>query len=99
MVRTGLYWPDYSNPGVAGLVLPRSGLALRHGVTVLNAPGLIDPDFTGEVCVILINHGNRDFEIKRGDRIAQLMLVPFVQSTQFIDEGITRIGGLGSTGV
>jgi deoxyuridine 5'-triphosphate nucleotidohydrolase len=60
--------------GYAGLILPRSGLALRKGVTVLNAPGLIDPDYRGEVGVLLINHGDEPVEIVQGERIAQLVV-------------------------
>jgi dUTP pyrophosphatase len=63
--------------GVAGLVLPRSGLAARHGVTTLNAPGLIDPGYRGEVKVVLHNAGEVAYEARAGDRIAQLLLVPF----------------------
>lgn len=64
-------------PGYAGLVLPRSGLALNHGITVLNAPGLIDPNYRGEIKVLLINTNLYDaFEVERGDRIAQFMVVP-----------------------
>ena len=59
--------------GFAAQVRPRSGLALRHGVTVLNSPGTIDAGYRGEVCAILINHGATPFEIRRGDRIAQLL--------------------------
>ncbi len=62
--------------GCAGLVLPRSGLAARHGVTCLNAPGLVDSGYRGEVHVVLVNHDpERDYEVSRGDRIAQLVLV------------------------
>jgi len=64
-------------PGVAGLVLPRSGLAARHGVTTLNSPGLIDPNYRGEVKVVLHNAGSEPYEALAGDRIAQLLLVPF----------------------
>lgn len=62
--------------GFEGQVRPRSGLALKHGVTVLNAPGTIDADYRGEVAVVLINHGEGPFEIRRGDRIAQLLIAP-----------------------
>ena len=64
-------------PGTAGLVLPRSGLAARHGITTLNAPGLIDPNYRGEVRVILHNAGADPYEAHAGDRVAQLLLVPF----------------------
>lgn len=62
--------------GAAGLVLPRSGLALNHGVTVLNAPGLIDSGYRGELKVILINHGSATFAFERGQRIAQFLVIP-----------------------
>ena len=65
-------------PGVAGLVLPRSGLALQHGVTTLNAPGLIDPNYRGELKVILHHAGHEPVAIEVGDRIAQLLLVGFL---------------------
>ena len=64
-------------PGMAGLVLPRSGLAFRHGVTCVNSPGLVDPNYRGELCVILVNLGSEPFVAEAGDRIAQLLLVPF----------------------
>jgi dUTP pyrophosphatase len=64
-------------PGYAGLVLPRSGLAFRHGVTCANSPGLVDPNYRGELCVILVNLGAEPFVAAAGDRIAQLLLVPF----------------------
>ena len=60
--------------GYGGFVYPRSGLALKHGITVLNADGVIDPGYRGEIGVILINHGDNDFEIKKNDRIAQLII-------------------------
>jgi len=58
-----------------GLVVPRSGLAIKYGVTVLNAPGVIDPSYRGDIGVLLINHGNNTFEIEKGDRIAQLLVL------------------------
>ena len=64
--------------GVAGLVTPRSGLAIEHGLTLLNAPGLIDPNYRGEIRVILVNLGGERFHGEAGDRIAQLLLVPYV---------------------
>jgi dUTP pyrophosphatase len=65
-------------PGVAGLVVPRSGLAARHGLSVVNAPGLIDPNYRGEIRVVLVNLGSEPFHAEAGDRIAQLLLVPYL---------------------
>jgi dUTP pyrophosphatase len=64
-------------PGLAGLVTPRSGLAARHGVTIVNAPGLVDPGYRGELRVTLLNTGDAPYAARAGDRIAQLLLVPF----------------------
>jgi dUTP pyrophosphatase len=64
--------------GVAGLVTPRSGLAARHGISLVNSPGLIDPNYRGEIRIVLVNLGEARFEAHAGDRIAQLLLVPFV---------------------
>jgi dUTP pyrophosphatase len=91
-------------PGHAGLVLPRSGLALRHGVTTLNAPGLIDPGYRGEVGVILHNAGAEAYAVRPGDRIAQLLLVacriPPVQVVDALPAGgdDRGTGGFGSSG-
>src|SRR3954466_10771296 len=63
-------------PGIAGLVVPRSGLAARHGLSVVNGPGLIDPNYRGEIRVVLVNLGEHPFIAEPGDRIAQLLLVP-----------------------
>jgi dUTP pyrophosphatase len=63
-------------PGFEGQVRPRSGLALRHGITLLNSPGTIDSDYRGEVKVILVNHGREPFTVRRGERIAQLLVCP-----------------------
>ena len=72
--------------GVAGLVVPRSGLAARHGLSVVNGPGLIDPTYRGEVRVVLVNLGDEPYEGEAGDRIAQLLLVPFVApGTRVVD--------------
>ena len=83
-------------------VRPRSGLALKHGITVPNTPGTIDSDYRGELKVILINHGGEDFAIARGDRIAQLVLAPVVQArwseVEELDETARGTGGFGSTG-
>jgi len=89
-------------PGHAGLVTPRSGLAARHGLGVVNAPGIVDSGYRGEIKVILVNLGDDPVEIVRGDRIAQLVIVA-VQTQEFevVDElpDSTRgEGGLGSTG-
>ena len=89
-------------PGFEGQVRPRSGLALRHGVTVLNAPGTVDSDYRGEVRVILVNLGTQRFTVRRGDRIAQLVLAPAVrgrfQGQARIEESTRGEGGFGSTG-
>ncbi len=89
--------------GFEGQVRPRSGLARKHGVTVLNAPGTIDADYRGEVKVILINHGREAFMITRGLRLAQLVVAPVtrVQPTAVtaLDETARGAGGFGSTGV
>ena len=83
-------------------VRPRSGLALKHGITILNTPGTIDADYRGEVKVILINHGEEDFTIRRGERIGQLVVAPVVQAqwreVESLDQTIRGAGGFGSTG-
>lgn len=89
-------------PGYEAQVRPRSGLALKHGVTCLNAPGTIDSDYRGEVGVILINHGDLPFEIRRGDRIAQMVIAAYAQAqvslVESLDETARGAGGFGSTG-
>jgi dUTP pyrophosphatase len=89
-------------PGHEAQVRPRSGLAAKHGVTVLNSPGTIDADYRGEIKVILINHGTAPFVINRGERIAQMVIAPVVQAAlvpvvtlSSTDRGA---GGFGSTG-
>jgi len=88
--------------GTEGQVRPRSGLAARYGVTVLNAPGTIDADYRGEVAVLLINHGREPFTVTRGMRIAQLVVASFAQSTlrvvESLDDTSRGKGGFGSTG-
>lgn len=83
-------------------VRPRSGLALKHAITVPNTPGTIDSDYRGELKIILINHGQESFAIARGDRIAQLVLAPVVQAAwdevEELDETVRGAGGFGSTG-
>ena len=91
-------------PGLAALTLPRSGLAARHGLSIVNAPGLIDPGYRGEVRVILLNTDQREpFSVKVGDRIAQLLLVPLPEATLVVSERLeeTTRGaqGFGSSGV
>jgi dUTP pyrophosphatase len=100
MVPTGLALaiPD----GYEAQVRPRSGLAAKHGVTVLNSPGTIDSDYRGEVQVILVNHGAEPFRIARGDRIAQMVLAPVVRlavvEVDDLDATGRGAGGFGSTG-
>lgn len=88
--------------GFEAQVRPRSGLAAKHGVTVLNAPGTIDADYRGEVKVLLINHGPEPVIFKRGDRIAQLVIAPVMQAefsaVDVLDETGRGDGGFGSTG-
>ncbi len=101
LVPTGLalQLPD----GYEAQVRPRSGLAAKHGVTVLNAPGTIDSDYRGEVKVALINLGGDEFTIRHGDRIAQLVVAPVTRAelveTDALDETGRGEGGFGSTGV
>jgi dUTP pyrophosphatase len=101
LVPTGLalHLPE----GFEGQVRPRSGLALRHGVTVLNAPGTIDADYRGEVKVLLVNLGSEPFVVTRGARIAQLVLAPVARARIVAVEGLAatprNAGGFGSTGV
>lgn len=89
-------------PGFEAQVRPRSGLALRHGVTVLNAPGTIDADYRGELKVLLVNHGDEPFAVTRGARIAQLVLAPVARATvveaEAVDPSGRGEGGFGSTG-
>jgi len=83
-------------------IRPRSGLAYKHGITVLNAPGTVDSDYRGEVKVLLINHGTESFEIKKGDRIAQGVVQRVIQATfenvEKLPDSIRGSGGFGSTG-
>lgn len=89
--------------GYEGQVRPRSGLALRHGVTVLNAPGTIDADYRGEVGVILVNLGDEPFTVHRGDRIAQVVIAPVSPAvfteTDALGETRRGAGGFGHTGM
>lgn len=88
--------------GFEAQVRPRSGLAVKHGITVLNSPGTIDCDYRGEVKVPLINHGQADFIIARGDRIAQMVIAPVTRiewaELEALDETARGAGGFGSSG-
>jgi dUTP pyrophosphatase len=89
--------------GTEGQVRPRSGLAARHGITVLNSPGTIDSDYRGEIQVILVNFGQDSFSVARGMRIAQMIIAPVLRVTIHeitkLDETTRGVGGLGSTGL
>ena len=100
MVPTGL---SMAMPkGFEAQVRPRSGLAAKHGLTVLNTPGTIDSDYRGEVKIILINLGQEDFTVERNMRIAQMIIAPVVQASlievETLDETARGLGGFGSTG-
>jgi dUTP pyrophosphatase len=88
--------------GHEGQIRPRSGIALRHGVTVLNSPGTVDADYRGEIQVILVNLGAENFEITRGTRIAQMIVAPITQAKIVESDGLDATGreggGFGSTG-
>jgi dUTP pyrophosphatase len=90
-------------PGYELQVRPRSGLAIKHGITVVNSPGTIDADYRGEVKIGLINLGREPFTIRRGDRIAQLVLAPVCRATVIavdrLDETLRQDGGFGHTGL
>ena len=89
-------------PGYEAQVRPRSGLARKAGISMVNSPGTIDADYRGEVQVLLINHGQEPFTVNRGDRIAQLVVAPVVQATwqevESLDETERGAGGFGHTG-
>lgn len=89
-------------PGHEAQVRPRSGLAFKHGVTVLNSPGTVDADYRGEVSVLLINHGDEPFTIRRGERIAQLVIAAVTQANLVVVASLPSTdrgsGGFGSTG-
>lgn len=101
MIPTGLFFaiPD----GYEVQIRPRSGLAAKNGVTVLNTPGTIDSDYRGEINVILINLGQQDFVVNNGDRIAQMLVAPVIQAkfetVAALDSTERGAGGFGSTGV
>lgn len=100
IVPTGLFMEIPQD--FMGMVCPRSGLAAKHGVTVLNAPGIVDSDYRGEIKVILINHGSSEYSVKKGDRIAQLIFAQALQghlsSVNELSDTTRGAGGFGSTG-
>ncbi|MDE5561250.1 MAG: dUTP diphosphatase [Bacteroidaceae bacterium] len=101
LIPTGLFMalPE----GYEAQVRPRSGLALKHGVTVLNTPGTIDADYRGEICVILVNLGQEDFVVRDGERIAQMVIARYEQvdvvNVDVLDETERGAGGFGHSGV
>ena len=101
LVHTGLVL--MLPPDAEAQVRPRSGLALKHGVTVLNAPGTIDAGYRGEVGVILVNHGTEPFAVEKGMKVAQLVVAPVAQAAVVevaeVDETERGAGGFGSSGV
>ncbi|MEO1927689.1 MAG: dUTP diphosphatase [Nautiliaceae bacterium] len=101
LISTGLAFEI--EKGYEVQIRPRSGLAFKHGVSVLNSPGTIDSDYRGEIKVLLINLGDKDFEIKKGDRIAQAVIAPVVQAKILEVDELSSTergsGGFGSTGV
>lgn len=100
LIKTGLFLEI--EPGYECQVRPRSGLAYKHGITVLNSPGTIDADYRGDVGVILINHGNADFIVEPGERIGQLVFAKAIQAEFETSEELSETergeGGFGSTG-
>jgi dUTP pyrophosphatase len=100
MVPTGL--TIALPPGYEAQVRPRSGLAAKHGITVLNSPGTVDADYRGEICVLLINHGDAPFAIRRGERIAQMVIASVTQVELVAVAELSATergsGGFGSTG-
>ncbi len=100
LIKTGLAFEI--EPGYEVQIRPRSGLAFKHGITVLNTPGTIDADYRGEIMVLLINLGEDDFEIKKGERVAQAVIAPVIQA-EFVEVDELSVtkrgkGGFGSTG-
>ena len=89
--------------GYEAQIRPRSGLAFKHGVSILNSPGTIDADYRGELGVLLINHGEDEFHINHGDRIAQIVFAPVIQvvwnQVTYLDESSRDANGFGSTGI
>jgi len=100
LINTGLAFE--TEPGYEVQIRPRSGLAFKYGITVLNSPGTIDSDYRGEIKVLLINLGSEDFEIKKGERIAQAVVAPAIQAeiveVDELNDTKRGKGGFGSTG-
>jgi len=90
-------------PGYEAQIRPRSGLAYKHGISVVNSPGTVDADYRGEVKILLINHGLEAFSINRGDRIAQMIIAPVTQAVFNVVDTLSETqrgaGGYGSTGI
>ena len=88
--------------GYEAQIRPRSGLALKHGISLVNTPGTIDPDYRGEIGVIVINHGSEPFVVRNGERIAQMVIAPFVRAeweeAEELDDTYRGDGGFGHTG-
>ncbi|MCQ2604355.1 MAG: dUTP diphosphatase [Spirochaetia bacterium] len=101
LVPTGLFIQLPS--GYEAQIRPRSGLAIKHGISLVNSPGTIDSDYRGEIKIIMINHGHEDFVIRRGDRIAQMVIAPVSRgiftSAETLDPTERDTGGFGSTGI
>jgi dUTP pyrophosphatase len=101
LIRTGIAIELPEN--TEAQVRPRSGLALKHQITVLNTPGTIDAGYRGEICVILINHGTQAFRVEPGMRIAQMVIASFIRVTveavEALEDTVRSDGGFGSTGV
>jgi dUTP pyrophosphatase len=100
-VGTGIYLEI--PPGFEGQVRPRSGMAMKYGVTLVNSPGTVDSDYRGEIRVIMINLGKETFSVKRGDRVAQIVFAPCTQvrldATEELSDSERSSGGFGSTGI
>jgi len=100
LIKTGLSMA--LEPGYELQIRPRSGLAFKHGITVLNAPGTVDSDYRGEIMVLLINHGTEDFMIKKNERVAQGVVQAVIQAklevVEELDDTVRGSGGFGSTG-
>jgi len=101
LIKTGL--KIELPPNTEAQIRPKSGIALKNSVTVLNTPGTIDEGYTGEICIILINHGNSPYKVNKGEKIAQMVIMPVirveVEEIEVLNETSRGVGGFGSTGV